>query len=201
MMVGLDSMRVMDILADTTNTISEGEVLQLLNMGDPEISEAAYLTVIENKTARLFEAACQLGAVLGGQPEAVESALAEYGRQLGCAFQVADDVLDYSGDGAQLGKNVGDDLAEGKPTLPLIYARELATDDEKQLIDTAVRQGGTGHLEQILEILHRTAALQRATGFARARADAALHALAQLPPSPWRDAMAFLASYSVQRDH
>ena len=201
MMVALDSMRIMDILADTTNTISEGEVLQLMNMGDPEISEASYLTVIENKTAKLFEAACQLGAVIAGQPDTVEEALAGFGNHLGCAFQVADDVLDYGGDGADMGKNIGDDLAEGKPTLPLIYARAEANGPERAIIDNAIRNGGIDDLDRIRGILERTSALQRAMRYAESQAAQAEAALAALPPSEWRDALAFLARYSVSRNH
>jgi octaprenyl-diphosphate synthase len=199
MMVQLDSMRVMDILADTTNTISEGEVLQLLNMGDPQVSENDYLAVIENKTAKLFEAACRLGAVIGGQPEAVETSLATFGMQLGCAFQVADDVLDYDGNGSELGKNIGDDLAEGKPTLPLILARARAPSADRAIIDEAVRNGDARDLERILAILRRTEALDSAREFAQARAARAAEALQVLGPSPWRDALAFLADYSVRR--
>ncbi len=201
MMVKLDSMRIMDILADTTNTISEGEVLQLLNMGDPDVSENAYLAVIENKTAKLFEAACRLGAVISGQPKPVEEALAMFGNQLGCAFQVADDVLDYDGNGKELGKNIGDDLTEGKPTLPLIYARARAGAAERELINEAIRNGGGPHLEHILEVMRATGSLESAMEFAQARADEALDALKVLKPSPWREALAFLAGYSVRRTH
>ena len=199
LMVTLDSMRIMDILADTTNTISEGEVLQLLNMGDPEVTEPAYLSVVENKTAKLFEAACRLGGVIGDQPTDVEEALAQYGNHLGCAFQVADDVLDYDGDGDELGKNVGDDLAEGKPTLPLIHARGRATAEERQLIDDAIRNGSSSDLGQIMDILLRTGSLDSAMDYARQRAELARAALSALPPSPWRDALSFLAEYSVDR--
>src|SRR5690606_20932417 len=137
MMVRLDSMRIMQVLADTTNTISEGEVQQLLNMGDPEIDRAAYMQVIENKTAKLFEAACSLAAIISEQPTEIELALGLYGTNLGSAFQIADDVLDYVGSTENMGKNVGDDLAEGKPTLPIIIARERAGDAEKLLLDGA----------------------------------------------------------------
>jgi octaprenyl-diphosphate synthase len=201
LMVTLDSMRVMDILADTTNTISEGEVLQLLNMGDPEISESAYLAVIESKTAKLFEAACRLGAVVSGRDPAVETALARFGNRLGCAFQVADDVLDYDGDGNELGKNVGDDLAEGKPTLPLIHARSRADSAGRELIDAAIRDGGDGELGRIMDLLKNTGSLESAMDFARTQAAAAKNELIALPPSPWRDALAFLADYSINRNH
>jgi octaprenyl-diphosphate synthase len=201
LMVALDSMRIMDILADTTNMISEGEVLQLLNMGDPEVSEDAYLSVIDSKTAKLFEAACRLGAVISQQDETVENALADYGNHLGCAFQVADDVLDYDGDGAELGKNVGDDLAEGKPTLPLIHARARADEEGRALIDDAIRNGGSADMGRILQVLQDTGSLKSAMVYAEQRAEAARTALDALPPSPWRDALAFLANYSIRRTH
>jgi octaprenyl-diphosphate synthase len=201
MMVALDSMRIMDILADTTNTISEGEVQQLLNMGDPEISEQRYLEVIENKTAKLFEAACRLGAVLAGQDQSVESALARFGRHLGCAFQVADDVMDYDGDGDTMGKNIGDDLAEGKPTLPLIHARAAADEAGRQVLDQAIRNGGIADLEKVRAILGQTGALESAMEHARTQAARALEALQALPPTPWREALSFLAGYSVNRSH
>jgi len=201
LMVSLDSMRVMEILADTTNTIAEGEVQQLLNLGDPEVDEAAYMLVIENKTAKLFEAACRLAAVIAGQPRAVEDSLARYGMHLGRAFQIADDVLDYDGDTEEMGKDVGDDLAEGKPTLPLIHARARCTPAEKELIDAAVRNGSVGDLGPVLAIIKRTGALASAMAAAEAEAHKALESLAALPASPWRDALQTLARYSYQRNH
>jgi octaprenyl-diphosphate synthase len=201
MMVALDSMRIMDILADTTNLISEGEVQQLLNMGDPEISEEIYLSVIEKKTAKLFEAACRMGAVIADQPPAIETALTRFGNHLGCAFQVADDVLDYDGDGENLGKNIGDDLAEGKPTLPLIHARARTDEQGRSIIDHAIRNGGSDDLDSVRAILDSTAALQTSMAFAESQANRALEALTALQPSPWRDALAFLARYSVNRTH
>ncbi len=200
MMVGLDSMRVMEILADTTNTIAEGEVLQLLNMGDPDVTEAAYLKVIDDKTARLFEAACRLAAVISGQPPEVEEALAQYGTRLGRAFQLADDLLDYTGDTEALGKNVGDDLAEGKPTLPLIIARARCEDEERDLIDAAIRDGGLDHLDEILAITRRTGALDATAKRARAEAATAVEALAVLSDSEWKRALETLARLSVDRD-
>ena len=170
MMVTLDDMRIMDILADTTNTIAEGEVLQLLNLGDPEVSEEAYLRVIDNKTAKLFEAAGRLAAVVANRDSATQTALATYGSRLGRAFQIADDLLDYAGDASTLGKNVGDDLAEGKPTLPLIIARERATDKERALLDRAISEGGHDQLDAVLDIIRRTGAL--ATTAERARIEA-----------------------------
>jgi len=200
LMVTLDSMRVMSILADTTNTIAEGEVLQLLNLGDPEVTEDAYLTVIENKTAKLFEAACRLAAVISGQDAAVEESLATFGRCLGRAFQIADDVLDYAGDAEQLGKNVGDDLAEGKPTLPLIHARAHCDVSERSVIDLAIRNGGNGDLARVLDIIRRCGALDSAMDAAQRQGDAALAALEILPPSKWREALETLAVRSWQRD-
>jgi octaprenyl-diphosphate synthase len=200
MMVGIDSMRVMQVLADTTNTIAEGEVQQLLNMGDPEVDQQRYLTVIENKTAKLFEAACRLAAIISHQPGAAEEAMALYGNRLGSAFQIADDVLDYTGDAGTMGKNAGDDLAEGKPTLPLILAREKCTAAERELLDSAIRNGGLDDLAPVLTIIDKTDALTAAMACADARAEEALRALEILPSSPWRTALESLAGYSVKRD-
>jgi len=200
MMVEIDSMRVMEVLSDATNTIAEGEVEQLLNMHDPEVNRERYFSVIEKKTAKLFEAACQLGAVLAGRPE-LEPAMAEFGRELGAAFQVADDVLDYMADADTLGKNSGDDLAEGKPTLPLILCREQADEKSRLLIDESIRQGGLEQLDQIVTMIRDGGALEQAMQHARDRADAALAALDTLAPSAWKDAMERLARYSVTRDY
>lgn len=200
MMVGVDSMRVMEVLANTTNTIAEGEVEQLLNMHDPEVSQERYFSVIEKKTARLFEAACQLGAVLTGR-EDLEFALATFGRELGTAFQVADDVLDYMADAGTLGKNSGDDLAEGKPTLPLILCREQAGEDDRRLIDESIRKGDVDQLQRISSLIRDSGALDQAKKVARDRASAALAAIAPLAPSPWKEAMEQLARYSVIREY
>lgn len=200
MMITVESMRVMEVLSDATNTIAEGEVEQLLNMHDPEISEERYFSVIEKKTAKLFEAACQLGAVLSGQPE-LESSLARFGRELGAAFQVADDVLDYTADAATLGKNIGDDLAEGKPTLPLILGRKLLAENETAVIDQAIREGGIDRMEEIIGLINKCGALEMTRDAANDRAKAAKEAIASLPGSEWKDAMEALASYSVSRDY
>ena len=200
MMVGVDSMRVMEVLANTTNTIAEGEVEQLLNMHDPEVSQERYFSVIEKKTARLFEAACQLGAVLTGR-EDLESTLGTFGRELGTAFQVADDVLDYMADAGTLGKNSGDDLAEGKPTLPLILCREQAGEDDRRLIDESIRKGDVDQLHRITSLIRDSGALDQAKKVARDRANAALAAIAPLAPSPWKEAMEQLARYSVIREY
>ena len=200
MMITVESMRVMEVLSDATNTIAEGEVEQLLNMHDPEISEERYYSVIEKKTAKLFEAACQLGAVLAGLPE-LEDSLARFGRELGAAFQVADDVLDYTADAETLGKNIGDDLAEGKPTLPLILGRKLLPENEKNIIDQAIRVGGIDRMEEIVELIRACGALEMTREAANDRALAAKKAIAILPDSEWKDAMEALASYSVSRNY
>ncbi len=200
MMVGVDSMRVMEILANTTNTIAEGEVEQLLNIHNPEVSQQCYFSVIEKKTASLFEAACQLGAVLTGRKD-LEHALATFGRELGTAFQVADDVLDYMADADKLGKNSGDDLAEGKSTLPLILCREQAGEEDRRLIDESIRKGDLGQLHRITSLIRDSGALDQARQIAHDRANAALAAIAPLAPSPWKDAMELLARYGVMREY
>lgn len=200
MMVKVDSMRVMEVLSDATNTIAEGEVEQLLNMHDPEVGEKSYFSVIEKKTAKLFEAACQLGAVLSGKPE-LEDALAAFGRELGTAFQVADDVLDYTADAETLGKNIGDDLAEGKPTLPLILSRKTLPQDQRAIIDETIRRGGVSNIEEIVELIKNCGALDQSMDVARNRSQAAIKAIAVLPDSPWKSAMISLALYSVSREY
>ena len=147
-------MRVMEVLSNATNTIAEGEVEQLLNMHDPEVSAARYFSVIEKKTAKLFEAACQLGAVLAGKPD-LEQPMAVFGRELGAAFQVADDVLDYTADAVTLGKNIGDDLAEGKPTLPLILSRNYLQPDQRAVIDETIREGGLDRIDQVVSLIRK----------------------------------------------
>lgn len=199
LMVELDDMRVMRILADTTNTIAEGEVLQLLNIGNPDVDETAYLRVIERKTAVLFAAATELGGLLGGLPEAQVQALRHYGMQLGYAFQIADDLLDYVSDAGTLGKNIGDDLAEGKPTLPLIYALERAEPAQVQSLRHAIEHGGLDSLERIVTAIRDSGALERTRELAQAHAVAAREALDHLPSSDYRDALAALAAYAVER--
>jgi octaprenyl-diphosphate synthase len=200
MMVGIDSMHVMEVLSNATNTIAEGEVEQLLNMHDPEVSEESYFSVIQKKTAKLFEAACQLGAVLAGKP-GVEQQLAEFGRELGTAFQVADDVLDYTADADTLGKNIGDDLAEGKPTLPLILCRKTLETGQQALIDETIRQGGIDRMEQIVELIRDSGALDDSMAVARECSRLAIQSISDLPGSDWKDAMISLASYSVSREY
>jgi octaprenyl-diphosphate synthase len=199
MMVGARSMRVMEVLAEATNTIAEGEVLQLMNCHDPEVDEAAYLEVVRRKTAKLFEAAARLGAVLGGAPAGLEARLAEYGMRVGTAFQLIDDVLDYSGDAAAIGKSLGDDLAEGKPTLPLIRAMASGTGAQARLVREAILHGGRESFAQVLDAVRATGALDYAREVARRESEAARAALAPLAPSAHRDSLLELASFSVAR--
>ncbi len=201
MMVELDSMRVMEILSKTTNVIAEGEVMQLLNIHDADTSEARYLEVIHGKTAKLFEAATQLGAVLAGLPAKQEQALAAYGMHLGTAFQLIDDVLDYSASADALGKNVGDDLAEGKPTLPLIHAMRAGTPAQSATIRQAIEceQGGLEYLDAVLAAIHSSGALDYTRAAAQKQADLSLAALACLPDSDYKQALASLSQYAVQR--
>ena len=199
MMVELDSMRIMRILADTTNRIAEGEVLQLLNIGNADTSEQAYLDVIERKTAVLFSAATRLGAVLAGLPRDQEEALARYGLDLGYAFQIADDVLDYVSDAETLGKNIGDDLAEGKPTLPVIHAIAKGTPEQAASLRRAIESGGLDSLDNIVAAIRDTGALEHARSRAEHYARSAQSALSTLPASDARDALAVLADYSVNR--
>jgi octaprenyl-diphosphate synthase len=199
MMVELDSMRVMRILADTTNRIAEGEVLQLLNIGNPDTGEQAYLDVIERKTAVLFAAATRLGAVLADLPAEQEDALARYGLDLGYAFQIADDVLDYASDAGTLGKNIGDDLAEGKPTLPLILAIQRSDPAQAAMLKRAIQAGGLDALDDVLAAIRATDALAASRERAHAYAHSARQALAALPAGDARDALAVLADYAVDR--
>jgi octaprenyl-diphosphate synthase len=201
MMVEADDMRVMRILADTTNQIAEGEVLQLLNIHNPDVNEAAYLRVIERKTAVLFAAATRLGGLLGGLAAAQEEALARFGLNLGFAFQIADDVLDYVSDTATLGKNIGDDLAEGKATLPLIYAIERTDAARAASLRRAIETGGLDSLDNIVSAIRDSGALERALERAQSYADAANAALSTLPHSPARDALSVLADYALKRTH
>lgn len=201
MMVDVAEMRVMEILSSTTNTIAEGEVMQLLNIHDPDTTEARYLDVIHAKTAKLFEAATQLGAVLGGRPAVQEEALAAYGMHLGCAFQLIDDVLDYEATEEKLGKSLGDDLEEGKPTLPLIYAMRVGNSAQSALIREAIEQGGRSYIDDVQEIIHATRATDYARDVAKSEAEKANKALAGIPESDYRTAMETLVTMSVSRDH
>lgn len=199
MMVSVNRMRVLEVLADATNVIAEGEVLQLMNMHDPDLAVDDYLRVIRFKTAKLFEASARLGAVLADAGAAVEESCAAYGRSLGTAFQLIDDLLDYEGATVQLGKNVGDDLREGKPTLPLLIAMERGTADERELIRHAIVHGEIARLPEVVEIVRRTGALTATREAARAEADKAHQALAALPPSRFREALLELSVRSVER--
>jgi octaprenyl-diphosphate synthase len=201
MMVDVGSMRVMEILAHTTNTIAEGEVMQLLNMHEPDVSEAQYLAVIHAKTAKLFEAATQLGAVLAGLPADQETALARYGMHLGTAFQIVDDVLDYSASAETLGKNIGDDLAEGKPTLPLIIVLRDGDEAACATVREAIEAGGRERIDEVLAAIAANDALDKSMQAARREADAAIAELAPLPDSAHKQALAFLADYAVSRDY
>ena len=199
MMVDIGDMRVMQILADATNTIAAGEVMQLMNVHDPDTSEEDYQQVIYRKTARLFEAGAQIAAVLAGRDRAIEDAMIEYGRQLGTAFQLVDDALDYNASADELGKNLGDDLAEGKPTLPLIHAMRAGTDVQRDLIRDAILEGGRSQMGEIQAIIRDTGALEYTAARAREAADAAIDVLAPLEDSPFKSALAALAEFSVQR--
>jgi octaprenyl-diphosphate synthase len=199
MMVSLNRMRVLDVLADATNVIAEGEVLQLMNMHDPDLSVDDYLRVIRYKTAKLFEASARLGAVLADAPPEVEEACADYGRSLGTAFQLVDDLLDYEGATSQLGKNVGDDLREGKPTLPLLLAMARGTDAERSVIREAIEQGEVARLNDIVAIVRRTGAIDATRAAARAEADKARSRLVMLPESASREALLELCFRSVER--
>ena len=202
LMVGLGQMRIMDILADATNVIAEGEVLQLMNCNDPDTTEQSYMQVIYSKTAKLFEAATQLAAVITEQDANVEEAMRLYGMHLGTAFQLVDDALDYSADAHTLGKNIGDDLAEGKPTLPLIYAMQHGEAAQKQQIREAIEQGnGLDYLGDILATLTQTKALDFTMQRAQQEADKAISALDFLPESAEKEALVALANIAVKRDH
>ena len=201
MMVDIGSMRVMEILAHATNVIAEGEVMQLMNCHDPDVDEARYMEVIRSKTAKLFEAACQLGAVVTQRPEADERALAHYGMHLGTAFQLIDDVLDYSASSDTTGKRMGDDLAEGKPTLPLIYAMQKGRPDEQALIRSSIESGGREQVDAVLAVIQRTGALDHARIQAQQEVERAIAAIECLPPSPHRDALTELARFAVERDY
>ncbi|MCU7836395.1 MAG: octaprenyl diphosphate synthase [gamma proteobacterium symbiont of Taylorina sp.] len=201
MMVGVGSMKVMEILSHSTNTIAEGEVLQLLNCNDASTTEERYLEVIHFKTAKLFESASQLGAVIAEQDEAVEAAMAKFGMHLGTAFQLIDDVLDYSASSEDMGKNVGDDLAEGKPTLPLIYAMQHASVEQSEMIKTAIENGGLDQIEAITQTIHSVGALDYTREIARKEAEQAITQLEIIPDSDYKEALITLANFSVERSH
>lgn len=199
MMVGIQNMRVMEVLSSATNVIAEGEVLQLLNCHDANVTDEVYLKVIHYKTAKLFEAATRLGAIVGNASERDEQAMAEYGMRLGTAFQLVDDVLDLSGDSDAIGKNLGDDLAEGKPTLPLIFAMRHGSEQQRGIIRHAIEVGGLEELPAVLAAVHETGALAHVQALARKEAEDACAAIAHLPPSTHHQALIELASFAVNR--
>ncbi len=201
MMVEVDDMRVMRVLSDATNVIAEGEVLQLMNCHDADVDEARYLQVIRYKTAKLFEAAAQLGAIIGGSSGEVEAALADYGMHLGTAFQLVDDVLDYSGQEADTGKHLGDDLAEGKPTLPLIYVLQHGTPEQSACVRRAIENGGREDFPAVLEAIRATGALEHARLRAREEAELARGALECVGHSNYREALLQLTLFAVERNH
>jgi octaprenyl-diphosphate synthase len=201
MMVSVGSMRVMEILSSTTNTIAEGEVLQLLNCHDPDTTENRYRDVIRYKTAKLFEASAQLGAVLGGQAEPLEQAMARYGMHLGTAFQLIDDALDYGLSSEDIGKNIGDDLAEGKPTLPLIHAMRHGSPDQVRVLRQAIESGGLEHIDTVLDAIESTNAIAYTAQSAQKEADLAMEALDDLPASVYKEALYGLAEFSVNRSY
>jgi octaprenyl-diphosphate synthase len=201
MMVEAGNMPIMQVLANATNTIAEGEVLQLMNINDPNVDEARYLQVIRFKTAKLFEAAGEVGAILAGSSPETQAAMAAYGRHLGTAFQLVDDALDYSGDSAELGKTVGDDLREGKATLPLIYLLDKGNREIKTIVRKAIEEGQSSDFEQILAAVKSTGALDYTMGQAKKEAQTAIDALSLLPPSIYKEALVYYASFSVERQH
>jgi len=199
MMVDVDSMRIMQIMSGATTVIAEGEVLQLLNIHDPDVSEARYLQVVRFKTAKLFEAAAEAGAVLAGASSVQQEAAAAYGRHIGTAFQLVDDVLDYNGDVGALGKNVGDDLREGKPTLPLIRVLEVGTPEQKQLVREAIEKG-EADFDAVARAIQQTGALEHASRCAVAEAALARQAIEMLPDSPARQALIDFCAFAIERD-
>jgi len=199
MMMDANSMRVMQILADATNVIAEGEVLQLMNMHDASLDEEGYLRVIRSKTAKLFEASARLGAVLAESPSAIEIACADYGQALGTAFQVIDDVLDYDGNSTEMGKNLGDDLREGKATLPLILAMQRGNAAQRQTVREAIETGNVDRLSEIVSIVRETGALEATRNAAANEAQRAIDAAMQLPDNAYRQAMVVLASQLLNR--
>jgi len=201
MMTSLDLMRVMQILSRATTVIAEGEVLQLLNMHDPDVTQESYLRVIRSKTAKLFEAAAQLGALVAGANDDQIEAAGEYGRSLGTAFQLIDDVLDYAGDAAEIGKNVGDDLREGKPTLPLIYVMENGTPEQRELIRSCIEQGDETHFDAVLAAVTNSGALDFTRREAEAAARRASAAIADLPESEYKQSLLQLCAFAVDRNH
>ena len=200
MMTQLNNMKIMDILSDATNIVAEGEVLQLMNCNDPDTTEESYLDVIYCKTAKLFEAATRLAAVISEQDTTIELAMQNYGKHLGTAFQLVDDIMDYTADAKAMGKNIGDDLAEGKPTLPLLYAMEKGNSVQKQIIRDAIEHcNGMDHLDEILSIMQQTGSLEYTQKKAEEEADKAISALAIIPDSEYKQALIALAHIAANR--
>ncbi len=200
MMVEVGEMRVMEVLSQTTNEVAAGEVLQLMNVNDPDVDEASYYQVIERKTAILFAAATQLAAILAGASAEIEEGLREYGLQLGNAFQLIDDALDYAADTDELGKNVGDDLAEGKPTLPLIYAMQHASKSDAQMIRQAIEQGGLDNMDAIMKVIQQTGAIDYTYQSAEKAVAKAIEALTPLPDNQYKQALVDIAKLSLKRN-
>jgi octaprenyl-diphosphate synthase len=201
MMVGLDDLRIQGVMADATNTIAMGEVLQLMNAHDPDTTEEQYFEVIYRKTAKLFEAGAQMAAILADAAPAVEQAMVAYGRHLGTAFQLVDDALDYQASADELGKNLGDDLAEGKPTLPLIYALSHSPPEEAARLRSAIEQGGLDDLDAITRAIESSGGLEYTARLAQRERDLAIEALADLPDSAYVQALRALADFAVSRKH
>lgn len=201
MMVGVNNMRVMQILSEATNTIAEGEVKQLLNVHNADLDEEGYLDVIRSKTAKLFESSAQLGAVLTARSDAEQQAMADYGMHLGVAFQLIDDALDYSSSSEDLGKNIGDDLAEGKPTLPLIHVINNGTPEQAALVREALEQGGRDRIDEIKSAIESAGAIAYTSRSAQREADKAIAALSVLEDSPYKEALTTLAHFAVKRSH
>jgi octaprenyl-diphosphate synthase len=200
LLVEIGDMRIMDVMATTTNRISEGEVLQLVHQRNPDTTEAAYFEVIRNKTAILFAAACSSAAILANADTHVQQQLHTFGLEVGMAFQLIDDVLDYSGNSIELGKNIGDDLSEGKPTLPLIYAMQNGPEEDRALIVSAIRGGGIDHLQAIIAAVRNSGALEHTRKVARQRIALALNCLAVLPDSPYRRGLEQVADAALNRN-
>ncbi len=201
LMAATRSQRVIEIMADATNRIAEGEVLQLMNAHDPDTTEARYLEVIHRKTAQLFQAGGEVAAVVSEAPQSAQRALAVYGRHLGTAYQLIDDVLDFQSDPQMRGKNLGEDLAEGKPTLPLIHALRHCAGEQAEVIREGIRNGGRERLDEIVHAIEATGGLQYTSELARTEAERALAALESLPPTTYRDALAALARFTIERRH
>ncbi|CAH8226123.1 octaprenyl diphosphate synthase [Vibrio aestuarianus] len=200
MMTKLGSLRILELMSDAVNVIAEGEVQQLMNCNDPDTTEESYMLVIYSKTARLFEAATQIGAILNDAPQEIETALQNYGKYLGTAFQLIDDVMDYTSDGKEMGKNVGDDLAEGKPTLPLLYAMQNGTPEQASMIREAIeKSNGMERLDEILAVMKQTGSLEYTTQKAQQEADKAIAELAVITDSDYKQALITLAHMAVNR--